>query len=101
MAAHAKKKQALRPLTFEVEIKDFLDCDRLYYSLENEYAIVDNETGKAVGIVYTGRVEIPAGRESAGVPCTTFFCNAEKAGSALLVLHKLKKKRWAFKIPCD
>ena len=93
LASHAKKKQSLRPLSFEVDIKDFLDNDRPYYSLENEHAIVDDETGEVVGFVCTGRVEIPAGRESAGIPFAECLRHAGNAGSVAALLDNPKKKR--------
>ncbi|KAL3798234.1 hypothetical protein ACHAW5_008315 [Stephanodiscus triporus] len=93
MAAYAKKKQSLRPLTFEVDIKDFLDNDKPYYALENEHAIVDDETGEVVGIVCTGRLEIPVGRESAGIPLAECLRHAGNAGSLAALLRNPKKKR--------
>lgn len=93
MTAHAKKKQSLRPLTFEVDIKDFLDNDRPYYALENEHAIVDDETGEVVGIVCTGRLEIPIGRESAGIPLAECLRHLGIAGSVAALLRNPKKKR--------
>ena len=93
MVAHTKKTQSLRSLTFEVDIKDFLDNDRPYYTLENEHAIVDDETGEIAGFVCTGRVEIPAGRESAGVPFAECLRHAGVAGSVAALLRNPQKKR--------
>ena len=93
MVAHAKKTHSLRSLTFEVDIKDFLDSDRPYYALENEHAIVDDATGEIVGFVCTGRVEIPAGRESAGVPFAECLRHAGVAGSVAALLRNPQKKR--------
>ena len=85
LVAHAKKTQSLRFLTFEV--------DRPYYALENEHAIVDDATGEIVGFVCTGRVEIPAGRESAGVPFAECLRHAGVAGSVAALLRNPQKKR--------
>ena len=93
LVAHAKKTQSLRSLTFEVDIRDFLDNDRPYYALENEHAIVDDATGEIVGFVCTGRVEIPAGRESAGVPFAECLRHAGVAGSVAALLRNPQKKR--------
>jgi hypothetical protein len=93
MVAQAKKTQSLRSLTYESDIRAFLDSDRPYYALENEHAIVDDETGEIVGFVCTGRVEIPAGRESAGIPFAECLRHAGVAGSVAALLRNPQKKR--------
>jgi hypothetical protein len=93
MVTHAKKTQSLRSLTFEEDIKDLQDSERPYYALENEHAIVDDETGEIVGFVCTGRVEIPAGRESAGVPLAECLRHAGVAASVIVLLRNPQKKR--------
>ena len=93
VVAFAQKKQSLRPLNFEVDIKDFLDSDRPYYALENEHAIVDDETGEITGFVCTGKLEIPAGRESAGVPFAEFCRLTGVAGSVAALLRHPRKMR--------
>jgi hypothetical protein len=93
VVAYAQKKQSLRPLTFEVDIKNYLDSDRPYYALENEHAIVDDETGEITGFVCTGKVEIPAGRESFGVPFAECLRHAGVAGSVAALLRNPRKKR--------
>ncbi len=91
--AYSQKKQSLRPLNFEVDIKDFLDSDRPYYALENEHIIVDDETGEITGFICTGKVEIPAGRESDGVPFAEFLRHAGVAGSVAALLRNPRKMR--------
>ncbi len=93
VVAYAQKKQSLRPLNFEVDIKDFLDNDRPYYALENEHAIVDDETGEITGFICTGKVEIPAGRESDGVPFAEFLRLTGVAGSVAALLRNPRKMR--------
>jgi len=86
----------LRPLTFEDDIEKFLDIARPYYALENEHAIVDNETGEMVGFVCTGRVEMPAGRESGGIPFAEAGRHMAAAGSVAALLRNPQKKRFHY-----
>ena len=85
--------QSLLPITFENDIEKFLDITKPYYALDNEYAIVDDTTGEMVGFVCTGKVEMPAGRESGGIPFAEAGRHMGAAGSVAALLRNPQKKR--------
>ena len=86
-------RQSLLPITFEDDIEKFLDITKPYYALDNEYAIVDDTTGEMVGFVCTGKVEMPAGRESGGIPFAEAGRHMGAAGSVAALLRNPQKKR--------
>ncbi len=88
-----KETESLRRITYEDDIENFLDIVRPYYALENEHAIVDDETGEMIGFVCTGRVEMPTGRESGGIPFAEAGRHMAAAGSVAALLRNPQKKR--------
>ena len=89
-----KKSESLRAITFEDDIEKYFDINKYYYALDNEYAIVDDATGEMVGFVCTtGRVDIPAGRESGGIPFAEASRHLSAAGSVATILRNPEKKR--------
>ena len=89
-----KKSESLRAITFEDDIEKYFDINKYYYALDNEYAIVDDTTGEMVGFVCTtGRVDMPAGRESGGIPFAEASRHLSAAGSVATLLRNPEKKR--------
>ena len=89
-----KKSESLRAITFEDDIEKYFDITKYYYALDNEYAIVDDKTGEMVGFVCTtGRVDMPAGRESGGIPFAEASRHLSAAGSVATLLRNPEKKR--------
>ena len=89
-----KKSESLRAITFEDDIEKYFDITKYYYALDNEYAIVDDVTGDMVGFVCTtGRVDMPAGRESGGIPFAEASRHLSAAGSVATLLRNPEKKR--------
>ena len=89
-----KKSESLRAITFEDDIEKYFDITKYYYALDNEYAIVDDTTGEMVGFVCTtGRVDMPAGRESGGIPFAEASRHLSAAGSVATLLRNPEKKR--------
>jgi len=88
-----KKMYSLRSITFENDIKDFLDIAKPYYALDNEFAIVDDATDEVVGVVATAQVHMPLGRESGGIPFAEAGRHMGAAGSVAALLRNPQKKR--------
>jgi len=89
-----KKSESLRAITFDDDIEKYFDITKYYYALDNEYAIVDDTTGEMVGFVCTtGRVDMPAGRESGGIPFAEASRHLSAAGSVATLLRNPEKKR--------
>jgi len=90
----SNKSESLRAITFEDDIEKYFDITKYYYALDNEYAIVDDTTGEMVGFVCTtGRVDMPAGRESGGIPFAEASRHLSAAGSVATLLRNPEKKR--------
>jgi hypothetical protein len=88
------RRETLRPLTFEEDIRYLLDCDRPYYAMKNEHAIVNDITGEITGFVCTGLLELPLGRESTdAIPFAECLRHAGIAGTITALLRNPKKIR--------
>jgi len=87
-----KKSESLRAITFEDDIEKYFDITKYYYALDNEYAIVDDASGEMVGFVCTtGRVDMPAGRESGGIPFAEASRHMSAAGSVATLFRNPEK----------
>lgn len=83
----------MRPLTFKEDIRHLLDCDRPYYAIQNEHAIVDDTTGEFTGFICTGLLELPIGREMGDIPFAECLRHAGIAGAITALLRNPKKIR--------
>lgn len=87
------RRESLRPLTFKEDIRHLLDCDRPYYAIQNEHAIVDDTTGEFTGFVCTGLLELPIGREMGDIPFAECLRHAGIAGAITALLRNPKQIR--------